>query len=361
VVVDGRGQGHGQDVEVRRVDVADEARLRAWWEVGHAVTVADRPYDAWAPWELSRQALPAARDDLRLVLLTAHASSGAVLGSAMVVLPDVDDTHCADVTVWVAPAHRCGGVGTTLLASAEAAAAAEGRRTLRSEAFESLLDPRSGGGAGPAFAARHDYAVAEENTAKLLDLATAPELWPPLEAEVAECLATSGGHRVEVCVGRVPEAYAEGVCAVLSAFVGLLPPSERDAGDVRWDVDRLRAGEARNAAHDRTQVLALALAPDDAVVGFSDVRVDAPQAPVAGVGGTLVLPGHRGHRLGLAMKLATHRRLLALRAEGRLACTHVDTQNATDNAAMNHVNERLGYRAAERALDLQKRVTASPR
>ena len=35
---------------------------------------------------------------------------------------------------------------------------------------------------------------------------------------------------------------------------------------------------------------------------------------------------------------------------------NVETTNAGDNAAMNAVNEQLGYRVVERALDVQKRL-----
>ena len=61
----------------------------------------------------------------------------------------------------------------------------------------------------------------------------------------------------------------------------------------------------RAVAAGRLQVVALAIAPDGEVCGFSDLRVDRHDPRHASVGGTLVLPGHRGHRLGLAMKLAT--------------------------------------------------------
>jgi hypothetical protein len=63
-----------------------------------------------------------------------------------------------------------------------------------------------------------------------------------------------------------------------------------------------------------------------------------------------VLPEHRGHRLGLAMKLATHRRILHVYPE----CAYVETGNAGVNAAMKSVNDQLGYRVVERCLDVQK-------
>jgi hypothetical protein len=65
---------------------------------------------------------------------------------------------------------------------------------------------------------------------------------------------------------------------------------------------------------------------------------------------TMVLPDARGHRVGLAMKLATHR---ALRASYP-ACTAVVTSNADVNDHMNAVNEALGYRVVERLPEYQK-------
>jgi len=100
------------------------------------------------------------------------------------------------------------------------------------------------------------------------------------------------------------------------------------------------------------EVIAVAIAPDGTLCGFSDLRINRSSPSHASVGGTLVLPAHRGHRLGLAMKLATHRRLVELFPD----CAHVETGNAGVNAAMNAVNSQMGYRVVERCLDVQKRL-----
>ena len=68
------------------------------------------------------------------------------------------------------------------------------------------------------------------------------------------------------------------------------------------------------------------------------------------MGITFVLPGHRGHSLGLAVKLANHRSLMAALPE----CELVRTSNADVNAHMNAVNETLGYRQVEDILEVQK-------
>ena len=55
--------------------------------------------------------------------------------------------------------------------------------------------------------------------------------------------------------------------------------------------------------------------------------------------GTIVAPEHRGHRLGLAIKLANHRQLRAHFP----SCRVLVTGNADVNAPMNAVNEALGF------------------
>jgi len=66
--------------------------------------------------------------------------------------------------------------------------------------------------------------------------------------------------------------------------------------------------------------------------------------------GTLVSPAHRGHRLGLAIKVANLRLLQRTHPQ----ITTVVTYNADVNAHMVAVNERLGYRWLGRALALQR-------
>ena len=66
----------------------------------------------------------------------------------------------------------------------------------------------------------------------------------------------------------------------------------------------------------------------------------------------MVDPAHRGHRLGLALKMATHDLALATYPE----LVILDTSNAEVNTHMNAVNEALGYRTIETLLELQKKL-----
>ena len=94
------------------------------------------------------------------------------------------------------------------------------------------------------------------------------------------------------------------------------------------------------------------MAPDGVLVGLTGVRTNLHDPRVAHVGVTMVLPGHRGRRLGLAVKLASHR---ALRADVP-ACEIVATSNADVNAHMNAINEALGYRQLETLLEYHRTV-----
>jgi RimJ/RimL family protein N-acetyltransferase len=92
--------------------------------------------------------------------------------------------------------------------------------------------------------------------------------------------------------------------------------------------------------------------PDGTVVGLTGVRVSTHDPRAAHIGVTMVLPEHRGHRLGLATKLASHRALRAAFPECRL----VTTSNAEVNAHMNAINEAMGYELVETLVEYHKRV-----
>jgi len=304
----------------------------------------ERPFDAWPSWEAVRTKVATPRNDGHAVR-TAAVVDGRVVGACSLWFFDLDNTHLAQVEIWVHPDARRRGVGTALLADAESCAASAGRTTVVATAFA----PVGAASPGSAFAAARGYAVASLEETKLLDLRRAPDGWGHLDDQVAAAL---GGYRVVGAEEAVPEEHVEDFCGLLSAFLGEVPTGDLDLTEVAWTRERVRDTEERFRREGIVNVYALAVAPDGHLCGFSDLRVRRDDPRHAEVGGTLVMPGHRGHRLGLAMKLGTHRRLLELFP----GCEWVETGNAGVNAAMNAVNEQLGYRVVERALDLQKRL-----
>ncbi len=66
--------------------------------------------------------------------------------------------------------------------------------------------------------------------------------------------------------------------------------------------------------------------------------------------GTLVLPEHRGHRLGMAVKAANLEELARLAPERR----SVQTMNDEQNPWMVQINKDLGFEIIEEALTMKK-------
>jgi hypothetical protein len=95
-------------------------------------------------------------------------------------------------------------------------------------------------------------------------------------------------------------------------------------------------------------------APDGTLAGHSAVRLADATPDLGFISTTLVMPEHRGHRLGLAMKIRLHR---VLREQLPEIVTIV-TGNAGVNSWMNAVNDQLGYRVIEQVLEMQKVLPA---
>ena len=329
------------DLELREIDVRDEPALRTWWETGRAAS-AERPFDAWPAWEVSRVALPIERKDGRKELVTAF-REGVAVGAAMVWFFLADNTHLAQVDVYVPPEHRRRGVGRALLADLESRVRSAGRTTALSTAHA----PVDEDSAAVSFAAAMGYPVASAEETKLVDLATSVPQWASLDQEVA---AAQGDYSFVQFEGVVPPEHVDDFCGLLSVIMGLIPTGDLDLEEADWTPQRLHEHEERMRTAARTWVVALAVAPDGRACGFSELGISRQDPRHAEVGGTMVLPEHQGHRLGLGMKLLTHRRVRELFAE----CAYVVTGNAGVNAPMNAVNERMGYRVVERSLDVQK-------
>jgi GNAT superfamily N-acetyltransferase len=286
--------------------------------------------------------------DIRTVLVAA-VGGDTVAGTALVVMPQRDNTHFAQYDVRVRPDHRRRGVGTALAEHCEVLAAQAGRQTLLADV---LVAPEGGpdDDRHAAWALRRGFTVANTDGVKVCDLAAEEHRLPALEAHAAERL---GEYRLAWWVDPAPEEHVASLAAAMSRFLGEIPLGELDLRPQAFDPQRIRAGEARRAAQRRQKLTVVALAPDGEVAGFTDAQL-SPHAPrLADIGSTLVLADHRGHRLGLAVKVLLHRQLRALHPGAEL----LETSNATTNRWMNDVNDQLGYRLVARLLELQK-VTA---
>jgi GNAT superfamily N-acetyltransferase len=329
-------------VDIEQINPRNEAALRAWWEVGHAAT-ADRPGKPWPRWEQSRVALPTDNPERSVTLLGAI-DGREMVGAAMAILPTRENAHLAGSAVYVDAHRRRQGIGSALLAEVEVIAAGHGRTTLTGEAY---LPP---GGTVPAeaFAAARGFAVASRESIKELALVD----YVARRDALASTTPVPDGYRILTFDTVCPEEHLASFGRLLGTLFDEIPLGELDLRTSQWTPERIRAAEQRQVATGRHVHTALAIAPDGAVAGVSDVRVDDTDHEHAQVGITIVDRAHRGHRLGLALKLATHDLALATYP----GLQRVDTSNAEVNTHMNAVNEALGYRTIETLLELQKKL-----
>ncbi len=329
-------------VEIREVDPNDEAELRRWWETGHE-TMAGRPYDLRPTWATTRATMTVPHDDFEQTLLAAY-DGDAMVGSAIRVLPIADNLAMSYADVTVPERHRRRGVGSALLADVEARARAAGREYVLVE----VLAPIGVIGPGERFAEARGYPIAQREGVKVLDLDDHPD-WAPLARKATE---RADGYRIETWGSVTPDEHAPALCDALNVFISLIPRGDVALEDIAVTPERLHNNEVRADALGRRRHVAAAFAPDGALAGYSDLFVPAHVEDHADVGITMVLPDHRGHALGLSMKLTTHADLMAAEP----GCRLVTTNNADANAQMNAVNDQLGYQLVEQQLEVQKKL-----
>ncbi len=331
------------DWDVRELDTADEPSMRRHWELTKAAN-ADRPFDLVWGWETAWATYSGGRKDSDVHVLGAFDGT-TMVGSGELQLPLHDNLHLAYSEVFVDPAVTRRGVGSAVLAEVERRVRDAGRDTVVVEVYA----PAQGPSPNLEFARAHGYTPALEEGMKALDLAATEDRWDRISEEIA---GHHAAYRLVAWRERVPEEVLEGYCRLQEAFNDEAPMGELEVEAEKWDGARVRAREERLARGGLTELAVLAVAADGEAVGLTELARSRHVPWRAMQSGTLVLPGHRGHRLGIALKLANLRSL----RQAFPAVSHVFTGNAGNNAAMNAVNDLLGFEPVERCIEVQKRL-----
>ena len=331
-------------MDIREIDPSDEALVHRHWEIGRDAEAASRPYDFYPPWETAWLTYQVGRDDVRFVMLGAF-DGGTMVGAGRTDLNLLDNLHSAYATVHVDPAHQRRGVGRALDGACVEAARADGRRLLMTEAYA----PPAADSPGLLFARAMGYVAGLEDGMKVVDMLETEPSWDALEERAA---SRQGAYRVITWVDHVPDELVGDYCALNEAFFDEAPLGEMEIEPEKWDRRRVEEREDRNRRTGRHELAAAALAPDGTMVALTEVMVNERVTARGFQSGTLVDRSHRGHHLGLAIKLANHRQVRAAYPELRILMTG----NAGVNGPMNAVNDALGYREIERCVEMQKDV-----
>lgn len=134
--------------------------------------------------------------------------------------------------------------------------------------------------------------------------------------------------------------------------------ADAPSGEIDWEPEtltpaKLAAAEMADERIGRTRVTSLAVhEATGRVVAFTEIVAPGTTPRSVRQEGTLVHGEHRGHRLGLAVKVANIRALAQVAPTREL----VITGNADTNPWMIAINEQLGFRPAEAALTCHRRL-----
>ncbi|GAB3068257.1 GNAT family N-acetyltransferase [Nocardioides zeae] len=338
-------------VRVERLDPAstgfDEA-ARAWHGVYEAACRYGRAGRAntWSFAHL-RAGVTSDRPDLVRHAYVARAD-GEVVGGGMLSLPQLDNLTTASPDVWVPVEGRRRGIGRAVHAALVADAVAAGRSVLQAAVHEGPGEHGEDLG-GPGFSAALGYEVALVELQSRLDL---PVPAATLDALAAAAAPHHAAYTLRSRQGPVPDdlvaSYVE-----LDAIVDVEAPSgDLDIEPLHADVDVWRHKEREAAAQGRRNVSTAAVAPDGDVVALTELWANDHEPERLNQWSTIVRRDHRGHRLGLALKVANHRLAQERFPEAR----QVVTWNAESNAHMLAVNVDLGFRVVERTRSVQLRL-----
>jgi GNAT superfamily N-acetyltransferase len=328
-------------IEIRDLDRHDEAQVRTFWELEQAA-IADRPYNTNLAWHAAKTYIPMEFSD-RVRIFAAAWDGETMVGALAGGGPLTDNTHRAHADISVHPDHQRRGIGTRLLEHFEAWALDHGRRTLGGEAFA----PVGGTSPGLEFVTSHGFTVAIDNDMKVADVAETRDGWDDL---AAECAPHHESYELRTVWSPIPDDLVDGYLAINNMFISEAPTGDADVEDEVWTPERLRANEERAAKAGRRDATTFAIAPGGEVAAMTELFVNET-APHRGFqSGTLVVPAHRGHRLGLAIKVANQRAM----ADRFPELEWIITGNADVNAHMNAINDRLGFRVVERCLEVEK-------
>jgi GNAT superfamily N-acetyltransferase len=257
-----------------------------------------------------------------------YGPDGSVAGWYLLEVPDRDNRHLGILETFVDPARRRRGFGTALLRHAAERALADGRPLLTGAAV--LESP------GESFARSLGATAGLTEVRRRLDLAAVPAgLIAGLRASAQ---AAAAGYTLVSWTRPTPEEYLDQIVAIELAMADA--PHDASWEQPAWDAERVRATDRRRGLQQlRSYAVAARHDATGDLAGVTHVEVAPDQPAWIYQGLTAVVRAHRGHRLGLLVKLAMMEWLARAEPQGRW----IVTGNAETNEHMIAINEALGY------------------
>ncbi len=272
----------------------------------------------------------------------AHDSTGRPVGQASLELSEWDNPRLAMVFCTVHPEASGQGFGTALLQAQIDAAREAGCTTLKTYCLRDRPSER--------FLLAQGFERAQRTAMRRLEPASLD--YEVVETMVNEAQQLADDYELVFLDGPAPPDWLPRLAALFEA-INDAPTDDLDFEPEAYPLERLQRYEQAMLA--RQQHLYRLMARHRVTgdwAGHTILVVDEHRPGIGIQEDTTVVPGHRGHRLGLLLKASM---LLWMRTE-RPELALIDTWNAESNAHMIAVNERLGCELVYEGSALQLRL-----
>ena len=345
----GREVGHGTDGELVIERVTTREAADRWHQIAQDCSEADYYEMPADPVQEVYERIESTRSDehhelwLGYLKTASGANTPVVLGDLN--LPLLDNVDNAVVNVCTRPTFRRQGHGTAMLQHLTERARVHGRTRLIGEICEPLPigDRTPVQPAGVLFANRTGARPVTSEVRRLLRIGELDDAH--LSRLKEDAIAHSRDYSLIQWEGPAPAEFIDDLVVLNARMTIDAPLEELDWEPEQWTPDRYREREQRVAASGQIVLCTAARhEPSGQIVALTDIGVATAQPDIAYQWATIVLPSHRGHRLGMLVKLAN----LEFLRTSRPAVQMLNTWNAAINDHMVAINEAVGFRAVER-------------
>jgi GNAT superfamily N-acetyltransferase len=257
-----------------------------------------------------------------------------------------DDSPAAWVSVDVLAPFRSRGIGTALHERVDAFARAEGKSVLQvyvTEAASTTADvipPPTGFGSVPRDVASTRFLLKNGYVLEQVGRMSRLELPVDVSALASDAAGAAGAdYAVRGYLGRTPDDLLSDV-ALLRQSMGTDAPSAGMETESEWTAERVKEDDDAVASSPRKWLTTIVHhVPTGEVAGYTELDIPPERDRPVAQGDTIVLAEHRGHRLGMLLKVANIEQLAEV-SPGHPAIT---SSNAEDNTHMLSVNEAVGF------------------
>jgi GNAT superfamily N-acetyltransferase len=327
--------------------VVNSADARDWHSVGAVSDPFDHPGLLADPIEEVLAELPDGAPSERVEMYVAR-NKGTIVGATKLKLPLADNTKVAHLRITVLPMERRRGIGRQLFEAMQARATEFGRDTIDGLVGGPLDEDPPG-----------TYFAVALGASEALAKIRYQLILGALDEESLHALAEDAGaysHEYELVhwIDRAPEQYLDDWASLEARVTSDSPHGELVVEHARWDGARCHEWEDQTIARNKARLVTGARhLKTDQLVAISHLAISRSRPTLVDQWGTVVSPEHRGHRLGMRIKIANLRNLL----QAFPTAETIITWNALDNSYMRAVNKAIGYREAERYATWQLQVS----